>query len=152
MTDLTFVPMDEPGLREFESWFDDAELRHRYDRPTQLWLDFVGNTPGVCAWMVYEGDSPIGQLQLDVEGQIGYIGLTVKPELRNHGYGHRVLQAFLARADIATLDRIEAGAAQDNQASQHCLRAAGFVQRSTGPDAEGFLRFVYYVKPNRGEN
>jgi len=144
MTDLSFVPIDEPGLRVLETWFDDPELQRRYSRPDQTWFDYVCNEPGVHAWMICESGAPVGHLQLDTDIEAtGYIGLVVKPELRNRGYGKRVLRAFLERPEAGRLDRIVGCAEVDNVASHRCVEAVGFVQQGAEPDEEGFLSFVY---------
>jgi RimJ/RimL family protein N-acetyltransferase len=144
MPDLIFVPIDEPGIRLLQSWFEDEELQQRYDRPTDTWLEYVHNEPGVYAWTIHEDGVPVGHLQLDIEGEdTGYVGLVVKPELRNRGYCKRILRALLDRPEILQLNRIVGTAEADNVASHRCVKAVGFVQQGNEPDEDGFLVFVY---------
>ena len=63
---LVFVPMDESGFHIFRSWFTDAELQRRFQLSDRRWFDYVRNGSGIYAWLVYENDVPIGQVQLDV--------------------------------------------------------------------------------------
>ena len=146
MADLAFAALDELGLRTIESWFADTELGRRYNCPTLSWLEHVRSEPGVHAWSVHESGKPVGLLQLHTEpGRMGYVGLVVRPDLRNQGYGRRILRALLAREEARGLERIVAKSESDNLGSHRCASAAGFVQQSHEPDEEGFLTFVYTV-------
>jgi RimJ/RimL family protein N-acetyltransferase len=144
MAHLVFTLLDEAGFALLRTWFSDLELRRRFEYPTRLWFDYVCNEPNVHAWLIQDGDLTVGQLQLDIEaGQMGYIGFYVNPELRNQGYGKRILDAFLARPEANQLGKIVATAEVDNAASHRCLQAAGFIQYGNEPDEEGFLSFIY---------
>jgi RimJ/RimL family protein N-acetyltransferase len=144
MPDLIFVPIDEPGLHLLQSWFKNDELQRRYDRPTDTWLEYVRNEPGVYAWIIYEDEVPVSHLQLDTEAEgTGYVGLVVKPELRNRGYCKRILRALLDRPEVLQLNRIVGTVEADNVASHRCVEAVGFVQQGNEPDEDGFLVFVY---------
>lgn len=145
MSALAFVPIDEPGVQLLQSWFADDELQRRYDRPTDRWLEYVRSKPGVYAWLIYEAGVPVGHLQLDTEAEgTGYVGLVVRPDLRKHGYGKRILRALLDRPEVLPLHRIIGIAEADNVASHRCVKAVGFMQQGSQSDAEGFLTFVYH--------
>lgn len=141
---MIFVPVDEPRKATLEAWFEDAELRHRYSRPTPGWLNYVRSEPGVYAWMIHENDVAVGHLQLDV-GTSGtaHLGVVVKPELRGRGYGKRILRALLDRPEVSHLDQIVGEVEVDNVASRRCLEAVGFVQQGREPNGDGFLSFIY---------
>jgi RimJ/RimL family protein N-acetyltransferase len=144
MFELTFRNLDEVELRQLDIWFQDAELRRRIQPPTPLWFNYVSNTPGCYAWMVYDGDVAIGQLQLDTYADnTGSIGLVVNPQLRNQGHGKRILRSFLQRSEVTRLERLEVTIEPDNIASLRCFHKAGFIQVSSEPDGEGFLHFAY---------
>src|SRR5512143_3616055 len=98
MIDLTFSLLDETGFSTLRSWFSDPELQRRFEYPTCTWFDYVTGESNIRAWIIQEDNLPVGHLQLDIDlDQMGYIGFYVKPELRNQGYGKRILRAFLAR-------------------------------------------------------
>ena len=144
MSNLVFTPIDEQGLLIYQTWFNDAELSRRIEPPTRGWFDYVRYEPGYFAWMIYEDGIAVGQLQLDTySNRTGSMALVVKPELRNRGYGTRILRAFLERAEVRQLNRIEATIEPDNIPALHCAKSVGFVQQSPEPDDEGFLDFVY---------
>ena len=144
MADLLFKSLDEAGFSTLRSWFNDPELQRRFEYPTRIWFNYVCNEPKVYAWLIQEDTLPVGQLQLDIEtDQIGYLGFYVKPELRNQGFGQRILRTFLAKSVVSSLKRIVATAEADNLASHYRLKAVGFIQDESKPDEDGFLRFVY---------
>ena len=94
--------------------------------------------------MVYDGDTALGQLQLDTYADnTGSVGLAVNPQWRNQGYGTKILQAFLRRPEVTKLIRLEVTIEPDNIASLRCFQQAGFIQASLEPDGEGFLHFLY---------
>ena len=139
-----FIPIDETGLKEYESWFSDSELRRRIELPTGDWFRYVRNEPGVHAWMIHEAGIPVGHVQLDVSSdQIGSFSIVVKPQLRAGGLCTRIVRALLTHPKVLRLRRLEAGVEHDNIPAQRCLRAAGFAQDGVDPDNEGFLAFSY---------
>jgi RimJ/RimL family protein N-acetyltransferase len=132
MADLRFVLLDEIGYTEFCSWFENEELKRRISLPTSVWLDYVTQTPGVYAWIIYDELRPVGEVQVDIiannSGATGHIALVVKPDLWHQGWCKRILRALLKRSELAALTTIEAYVEPDNVASQRCFRAIGFAE------------------------
>ena len=123
MSELLFCPLDETTFGLYCTWFQDTELKRRIEPPTQQWLNYVRNMPGIYAWIIYEGNIPVGQLQLDTYADhTGSVGLVVNPTLRNQGNGKKILKAFLKRAEVTRLAQLEV---------------------TIEPDNEGFLHFTY---------
>jgi RimJ/RimL family protein N-acetyltransferase len=144
LSELIFRPLDEITLRLYLAWFQDAELKRRIQPPTQQWFNYVSHTPGIYAWIIYENDLPVGQLQLDTyTDHTGSVGLVVNPAVWNQGYGQRILEAFFQRVEVACLAQVEAAIEADNLASLRCFQKAGFIQDRPEPDEEGFLHFSY---------
>jgi RimJ/RimL family protein N-acetyltransferase len=151
MAELTFRLLDESGVRLYQTWFEDVELSRRIEAPTPQWVDYVTSTPGIYAWIVYDGDSAVGQVALDTDSDLkGYFSLVVKPALRNQGYGKRILRAFLQQPEVTQLKELEATIEPDNGAALRCCQHVGFVQVGSAPDEEGFLRFIYSPAPSFG--
>jgi RimJ/RimL family protein N-acetyltransferase len=141
---MNFVLMDEEGLQILPSWFADPILRRWSSPPSDNWLKYVQNEPGVYAWMVYDDSIPIGQLQVDIhENGVGYIAFAVNPALRRQGYGKRMLIEFLARPEIAQVNKLIGEVESGNIASIACLRSVGFTQDNSPPIEDGFLQFVF---------
>ena len=152
MAELTFHLLDESELLLLDTWFQDVELRRRMQPPTLQWFGYITKAPGCYAWMVYEGDTALGQLQLDTyEDNTGSVGFAVNPQLRNQGYGKKILRVFLRRPEVTRLEQLEARIEADNPASIRCFQQAAFRQAGSEPDSEGFLRFTYqpaFVNPH----
>ncbi|GIN71344.1 hypothetical protein J14TS2_18190 [Bacillus sp. J14TS2] len=65
------------------------------------------------------------------------IALLTHPQLRNKGYGTKMLQTFLQRPELLRTQKIEVGIEPDNFASLSCFKHAGFKEE--GVDANGFM-------------
>jgi RimJ/RimL family protein N-acetyltransferase len=146
MTELNFVLLDAIGYAEFCSWFENEELRRRISLPTSVWFDYVRQTPGVYAWMIYDATQPVGEVQLDIiannSGATGHIALVVNPDLWQQGWCKRILRALLKRPELAALTTIEAHVEPDNIASQRCLQFVGFAKAEI-ISKEGMLIYSY---------
>lgn len=143
MSELIFHRLDESDMRLFSTWFEDAELRRRIEPPTPRWFAYVSSTPGIYAWMVYDGSIAVGQLQLDTySDKTGSFALVINAPLRRQGYGKKVLRAFLERPEVKALNRLEATIEPDNAAAVQCCQQVGFRPVSAEPDEEGFLHFI----------
>src|SRR5581483_11773387 len=143
LDDLTFTPFDMTAYQTYRSWFIDPELRRRISEPDDVWFAAISTMPATSAWLVYEGETAIGQLQMDTEQHSASIAYVVNPEMRGKGYGKRLLRFFLARPETQRIPLIEAFVELDNSASIHVLRSVGFIQQGEEPDEDGCLRFVY---------
>ena len=144
MPELQFRRLDSLGLDIFAAWFADNELNRRICAPTEQWFQYVSTKPENSAWLVYEGRTAVGQLQLDTyPDRTGSLSLVVNPELRSRGYGKRILSAFLLQGEASRLVEIKACIEADNSASLNCFRACGFVARETEPDSNGLISLVY---------
>lgn len=148
MPGIVLVPLDEAGLSTLEAWFRDAELRRRMggSRPLERWFAFVRSEPGYFAWMAHEEHFPVGMASLETyPDETASVGLIVKPELRNRGYGERILRVLLSRAEVAALRALEVGVEADNSAGLRRAAAVGFIGQPSEPDADGSLTLVYAV-------
>jgi len=139
---MEFIPLDEASYRTLLSWFDDPLLRRWYGPPTDTWLHYVHNEPGVYVWMVHENQTPIGHIQMDIhEDGVGYIGFIINPGLRNQGYGRRMISEFLGLPEISRTSRVIAEVEVENYASINCLLAVGFIVENPQPNEQGFISY-----------
>ena len=142
--DLIFRPFVDQDFELLKSWFDDPGMGRWLEYPTMLWFDYVRNTPDVYAWMICDGDLPVGYIHMDTEaGKIGYPSIAVRPDKHGQGYGRRMLRGLLLRPEVSRLERLEGDVERGNIASEHCVTAAGFRPVSDTYDAAGMKRFVY---------
>jgi RimJ/RimL family protein N-acetyltransferase len=116
------LPHDLP---EFRSWFGDAELARRLAYPTDEWHAAVSRGGQQCWIAVDNSHGMVAVTQVERDGDVGYIAIAVKPDLRQRGFGTAALTAFTAGPgrEYAALDgRIE----PNNIASLACARKCGF--------------------------
>jgi ribosomal protein S18 acetylase RimI-like enzyme len=141
---LTFHILSEHQLALFKTWFTDPAIKQRIAFPTDQWFDYVRSTPDVYAWMIFDGEIPVGYVQLDVEGDnCGSAAFAVRSEYRGQGYGKRILSELVNRQEVIGLNSIEGYVEVDNISGQQCLISAGFQQVNTLPDKDGMIKFVY---------
>jgi UDP-2,4-diacetamido-2,4,6-trideoxy-beta-L-altropyranose hydrolase len=93
-------------------------------------------------WIAEELGEPIGQVRIDVEGDIGTVSIAVAPDRRGHGAGTAMLRAIVAAAaSDPTLRILIALVRPDNAASLRAFAAAGF--RRGALNADGFVQFEW---------
>ena len=116
------LPQELPEIR---SWYEDAELARRLTYPTDEWYTAVSRE-GQESWVaVDETNTIVAKMQVDRDGDIGYIDLAVRPELRRRGFGSAALMAFIAGPGKA-YSMLEGRIEPDNIASLACVRRCGF--------------------------
>jgi RimJ/RimL family protein N-acetyltransferase len=91
--------------------------------------------------MACKNGVPIGFVDAEKETNgRAYVGIIIDPDLRDRGYGRRMLHAVRALPELRG-SVLNATVAPDNQAAIRCLLQAGFAQSSPELDDEGFLEF-----------
>ena len=122
---LTVRRLKAEELGEIRSWHNDAELARRLTYPTDEWYAAV-SAEGQQCWVAVDALGIIvAKMQVDRDGDVGYIDLAVKPELRGRGVGFAALAAFMTgpgRQYSVIEGRIE----PDNAASIACVQKCGF--------------------------
>ena len=142
MSTLVFRGFQETELRIFEAWFADPLLRKYILPPTPAWFDYVQSTPGVYAWMAYNGETPVGYVQVDTAGSTAWLVVAVNPWMRRWGYGAAILNAVCQRPELAGLESITAETDCNNSASQRCLLRAGFVKQGDCFSDDSAIQFI----------
>jgi RimJ/RimL family protein N-acetyltransferase len=137
---VVFLPFTRDDLLTLRRWFDDKELSRRLSFPDDAWFAYVTNGDEARCWMAYRSNEAIAEIQVDRDGEHGYIELAVRPDLRGRGMGTAVLSAFLAGPGKAYLV-LDARIDPDNSASLACFQRCGFeIQQH--PDADGLVQVV----------
>ncbi len=145
MSTLVFRRFRDIELRIFEAWFTDPQLRRYIVPPTPAWFDYVQLTPGVYAWMVYKGETPVGYVQVDTAGSDAWLVFAVNPRMRRWGYGTAILNAVSQQPELAGLDTITAETDCNNSACQRCLLRAGFVKQGDCFSDDTAIQFIRYL-------
>ncbi|MCJ7839768.1 GNAT family N-acetyltransferase [Lederbergia sp. NSJ-179] len=136
---LDFLRLDEAHLEVLDEWFKDEEVLLRLGGilPLSNWFQYVQKSPYYWAWLVQEQGRPVGAIWMEKDIDfLTSIALLTHPQLRNQGYGTKMLQTLLKRPEISRAQKIEVGIEPDNLASLSCFRKAGFNE--TGFDKDGF--------------
>ncbi|AZN41702.1 GNAT family N-acetyltransferase [Paenibacillus albus] len=141
---MDFKKLDLEGLSILEEWFKDPEVLKWLSGtlPLNRWYEYVEQSPSYFAWMVYEEGSRIGQISLEIySDNTASIEILTNPPLRNKGYGKRMLEAFLTRPELATVQTIKVGIEHDNITSLNCFKKIGFVEQEF--DLEGLVTLTF---------
>ena len=146
MQNLTFVRFAAEHLPLYIGWYDDAETQRWMALPDERWFKYVTTSPGNFAWMVYEGETAIGQAQVgwyEEDASQASLAIVTAPGYRRQGYGSRLLRALLGQPELADVARFHAFVEPDNHASLRLVENVGFQLASAQPDEEGFLKYTY---------
>jgi RimJ/RimL family protein N-acetyltransferase len=137
--DLKFTPFRPADLAEYTRWFSDSAAARHLSNPDAAWLAHVMGEAG--AWAVRDpAGTLVAVLEVEPNGDRGYISVTVAPTRRGEGIGPEAIRMFHAGpgAGYAVL---EGRIAPHNAASLGMVRKAGFVLIAPEADADGMLRF-----------
>lgn len=164
----TFTRAD---LEVVEPWFDDPDTRRFLgDRhwpgamldlaETAVGREFRGALQtGAYRFLAVRGGAAVGYIDCGtfdcwtppvlsrsrlevIEGPAGSIAFVVAPSARRQGVAKAMIEALLARPELADLRIVGAGVEPDNTASIATLTSAGFAPQLESPDDEGMLYFI----------
>lgn len=131
-----FQPIDNEGIKIYQSWFDDETTRRRISYPDTVWTNYVLNTPNVYCWRIWENADCVGVLQADIIESVAYFVLVMNPTFRGKGYCKFIINTFVQLPAMQHVEVFEAQIEKDNIVSLKCHAAAGFAQ--TGEDEAFF--------------
>lgn len=121
-------PTDVAAGEQIRQWFvDDEEGRRRlefYANPT-AWFALLG--PSRHGWLLQIDGHPVGLVDMEINGERGYIAYYVAPEHRGLGYGTEAIRLVAEHARALGLKMLEGSVEPDNAASIAALRRAGFA-------------------------
>jgi RimJ/RimL family protein N-acetyltransferase len=124
------------------SWRNDPETRRRSFTKTtvsvaehEAWLHTRLASERTAIWIFSDGDVAVGQVRVDVDGDVAEVSIVVAPERRGRGFGKAMLSEAmrLLRRDFGSGVRARALVLDDHDASLRTFRACGF--RVVGPAA-----------------
>jgi len=86
-------------------------------------------------WIAEEDGRPVGQVRVDVTGDIGTVSIGVAAGHRGRGVGTSMLHAVVAKVGVdAAPSRLTAVVRPDNPASLRAFAAAGFRRVAAGAE------------------
>jgi RimJ/RimL family protein N-acetyltransferase len=78
-------------------------------------------------WIAEEDESPVGQVRVDVSGDVGVVSIAVAAEQRGRGIGSEILRAMVAQVTAdGTVRILRAVLHPDNVRSLRAFERAGF--------------------------
>lgn len=143
---MEFLLVNHNDLEILEVWFKDKELILRLGGtlPLHQWFQYVIGNPNYYAWMVYENNVPVGQINLEIYDDFSaFVSILTNPKLRNRGYGKRILEMLLNRQELSIVKIIKVEIEPDNLASLHCFKKVGFIEE--GINNEGYINLALKV-------
>jgi RimJ/RimL family protein N-acetyltransferase len=142
MVTLTARRADASDAELLRGWRNDPETRRRSFTKTSVsvaehraWLDTRLASDRSAIWIFSDGEIPVGQVRVDVDGDVAEVSIVVAPERRGRGYGKAMLSEALAllRKEFGEGLRPRALVLDDHEASLRTFKACGF--RIVGPAA-----------------
>jgi RimJ/RimL family protein N-acetyltransferase len=125
----------------YRSWFDDPELARRISI-TPTWFEYVTQTPGVTAWMIFRDQMPVAVIQFE-EQPYPSLDIAINPVLRGQGLCASMIRLVLDLPELRRFDKIFGAIEPDNFASLNCVLKAGFYRTSGGLDEDGLIEVVF---------
>ncbi|WP_062104328.1 GNAT family N-acetyltransferase [Bacillus niameyensis] len=103
--------------------------------PLNQWFRYVQESPYYWAWLVYEGEVPIGQIDMEMYTDFSAsISLLTNPRLRNKGFGKKMLNTLLQRPEMVRVQKLVVYVEIDNLASLACFKHVGFIENGIDED------------------
>lgn len=125
----------------YQSWFSDEELSRRISI-TPTWFEYVTQTPGVFAWMIFRDRLPIAEVSFG-EQPFPALSIAMNPALRGQGLCVPVLRFVLDQPELRRFDAIYGFIEPDNLASLNCVQKAGFSRTSDKLDEDSMIEVVF---------
>jgi RimJ/RimL family protein N-acetyltransferase len=142
MVALTARRADAGDAELLRDWRNDPETRRRSFTKTTVsvaehraWLHTRLASDRAAIWIFSDGGVPIGQVRVDIDGDVAEVSIVVAPEQRGRGYGKAMLSEALRllRKEFDACLRARALVLDDHEASLRTFKACGF--RVVGPAA-----------------
>ena len=127
-------PDDENMLLE---WANDKETRNNSFSSHEIspeehrqWFFGVLNDPDRIQYIMMDGDTPVGQIRLDISDNEAEISYSIAPTHRRKGYGHIILGLIKEQAltDCPSITKLKGSVKTHNKESMKCFENNGFEE------------------------
>ena len=137
----TFESLNAENYQVIQGLF--TETDDWVEAPDEAWLQYILASNSAHAFIVYEGELPLGFIQCEKgEADVCALALYLSKAHRGQGHGPKVLEEFI-EFDTACRE-FTAFIEQDNLLSSSVFLRAGF--REMGPSKEPGMNEYRYVK------
>jgi len=136
---LSLRPVRENDCRLLWEWTNDPAVRAASFSPDEIaweehaaWFRKRTSDPACLMFMAVDGETPVGQIRYEIDGETAVVSISVSPSCRGRGRGTGIIRAGSEELFAATpVSRIDAYLKPDNAASAHAFRKAGFAGAET---------------------
>lgn len=136
---LSLRKVDPADVDLLYEWANDSEVRKNafhtepilYENHVK-WFAKMLEDSSVYQYILYRGESPIGQIRLNVEGDEALIDYSISPEYRGKGFGSKLLQLVrkqIVADKISAVTKMIGQVKYENQASARAFEKCGFTKR-----------------------
>lgn len=102
------------------------------------WFTATLADPRRRLWVAEKNGVPVGQVRIDLDGDVGVFSIVVAPSERGQGFGQAMLRAAVAEITrVRSVSMLTAVAREDNPASIHAFEQVGFSRH--GAPEDGFV-------------
>jgi UDP-2,4-diacetamido-2,4,6-trideoxy-beta-L-altropyranose hydrolase len=142
MVTLTARRADASDAELLRQWRNDPETRRRSFTKASVsaaehrsWLQTRLASDRAAIWIFSDAGVPVGQVRVDIDGDVAEVSIVVAPERRGRGHGKAMLSEAmgLLHRDFGSRLRARALVLDDHEASLRTFKACGF--RVVGPAA-----------------
>ena len=128
------TPTDSDILFE---WVNDQLVRQSaFDTHTitydehKVWFGRMLNDPDQIQYILMEGETPIGQIRLIVDGENAEVDYSISNKARRFGYGQEIIRLAIEkiRNDYPNIKKLIGRIKPSNAASYHCFIRNGFEE------------------------
>ena len=120
-------------------WANDSEVRRNvfhtepilYENHVKWFANMIADD-SVYQYILYQGESPIGQIRLNVEGDEALIDYSISAEHRGKGLGSKLLQLVkeqIVADKISSVIKMIGQVKYENHASARVFEKCGFSKR-----------------------
>ena len=137
---MEFHPLRHIDYELILPWFEDEATKGWLEGfyPVEEQLALIEATPGKHAWLAWRKDTPVGLIELEMEGDVAHPLILVAPTARGRGYGHKLVVQVITLASDLEAKEIHAGVATENYTSRKCFEKAGFQLQK---EADGYYEY-----------
>jgi UDP-2,4-diacetamido-2,4,6-trideoxy-beta-L-altropyranose hydrolase len=136
---LSLRPVREDDCRLLWEWTNDPAVRAASFSSDEIaweehaaWFRKRTSDPRCLMFIAVDGETPVGQIRYDIDGETAVVSISVAPSGRGRGYGTGIIRAGSEELFAAThVSRIVAWVKPDNAASVQSFRKAGYAAAET---------------------
>lgn len=144
---------DRTDMNMLFRWANDDTVRTNAFHPEKIpyeehikWFEKMMADQSVHQYIFCDGETPVGQIRLNVEGSVALIDYSIAADQRGKGYGSEMLRALSVRLDmdkISNITKIVGQVKYENAVSARTFEKCGFLRKN-------LPEYIQYEKSVKG--